>query len=97
MGIAMEADTSLGEAKGGLQAPHVIKLAGNNLNTQYCSESPTDFGVDDDRYQIGTLPVAAPEIVLHDGQYYIAALMPTLKGIRIAKLEWVLAALVDGE
>ena len=28
MGIAMEADTSLGEAKGGLQAPHVIKLKG---------------------------------------------------------------------
>ena len=26
MGIAMEADTALGETKGGLQAPHVIKL-----------------------------------------------------------------------
>ncbi len=60
----------------------------NSLNTQYCSKNPTDFGVDDDQYRIGTLPVAAPEIILHDDQYYIAALMPSLKGIRIAKLKW---------
>lgn len=61
----------------------------DNLNTQYCSSDPADFGVDDDRCRIGALPVAAPEVVLHDDQYYIAALMPTLKGLRIAKLKWV--------
>jgi hypothetical protein len=60
----------------------------DNANTQYCSRDPLNFGVDDDRCLIGTLPVAAPEIVLHEGQYYIAALMPTLKGLRIAKLKW---------
>jgi len=59
-----------------------------NLNTQYRSPNPLDFGVDSDEYLIGTLPVAAPEIVLHDGQYYIAALLPSLKGIRVAKLKW---------
>ena len=41
-----------------------------------------------DRYRIGTLPVAAPEIVVDNGQYYIAALMPNLDGIRVAKLRW---------
>jgi len=61
----------------------------NNLNTQYRSKDPLDFGVDDDRKIIGTLPVAAPEIILHDGQYYIAALKRELNGIRIARLEWV--------
>ena len=35
----------------------------DNLNTQYRSVDPLDFGVDDDQYQIGTLPVAAPEIL----------------------------------
>ncbi len=59
-----------------------------NLNTQYRSPDPLDFGVDSDRYQISTLPVAAPEIVRHDGQYYIAALTPELNGIRIARLKW---------
>jgi hypothetical protein len=44
--------------------------------------------VDSDEYLIGTLPVAAPEIVFHDGQYYIAALLPSLKGIRVAKVKW---------
>ena len=100
MGIAMEADPRMGEARGGLQAPHVIKEHGKyhmfrnqrygptNLNTQYRSPDPLDFGVDSDEYLIGTLPVAAPEIVFHDGQYYIAALLPSLKGIRVAKLKW---------
>jgi hypothetical protein len=60
-----------------------------NLNTQYRSADPLDFGVDSDQYLIGTLPVAAPEIVAHQGRYYIAALMPSLKGIRIAKLKWL--------
>jgi hypothetical protein len=59
-----------------------------NLNTQYASKNPLDFGVDDDQYLISTLPVAAPEIVLHDGAYYIAVLKPTLDGIRIARLKW---------
>jgi len=36
-----------------------------------------------------TLPIAAPEIILHEGQYYIAALDEgALDGIRIAKLNW---------
>ena len=61
----------------------------NNLNTQYCSPNLMDFGVNDDRYLIGTLPVAAPEIIYQNGEYYMAALMPSLKGIRIAKLEWI--------
>jgi hypothetical protein len=60
----------------------------NSLNTQYASSDPLDFGVDDDRYMVGTLPVAAPEIIEYEGQHYIAALMPGLDGIRIARLEW---------
>ena len=34
-------------------------------------------------------PAAAPEIILHDGRYYIASLMPSLEGIQIARLKWV--------
>jgi len=59
-----------------------------SLNTQYASPNPLNFGVGHDEFRIGTLPVAAPEIILHEGQYYIAALMPSLKGIQIAKLKW---------
>lgn len=58
------------------------------LNTQYASPNPLAFGVADDRYRVSTLPVAAPEIVRHEGQEYIASLMPSLKGIRIARLAW---------
>ena len=61
----------------------------DNLNTQYCSPDPMDFGVDDDRYRVGTLPVAAAEIVEHGGRHYIAALLPSLKGTRMAELVWV--------
>jgi hypothetical protein len=56
----------------------------------YHSTDPTMFGINqDDRYFLCTLPVAAPEVILHDGQYYIAALNEgALDGIRIARLKW---------
>ena len=60
----------------------------DNLNTQYCSPNLMDFGVDDDQFIIGEMAVAAPEIIFHDGEYYMAALLPSLKGIRIVKLKW---------
>jgi hypothetical protein len=86
---------------GDCECPHVVERDGqyclfrnqrygaNALNTQYVSPDPLDFGVDDDRYLVGTLPVAAPEIICQEGRTYIAALMPSLKGIRIAELRWV--------
>ncbi len=40
---------------------------------------PTLFGINQDpKYFLCTLPVAAPEIILHEGRYYIAALNEAL-------------------
>jgi len=62
---------------------------GMNAQTSvYRSKNPMDFGVENDKYFVCTLDVAAPEIVLHEGQYYIAALLPNLKGIQVARLLW---------
>ena len=49
------------------------------------------FGIDqDEEYLVTLLPVAAPEIVRFEGQYYIFALnQGALDGIRCAKLKWV--------
>ncbi|HXU77160.1 MAG TPA: hypothetical protein VN794_11350 [Methylomirabilota bacterium] len=56
----------------------------------YHSRDPLDFGVGNDAdHYVTTLPVAAPEIFQHGGQWYIAALLPSLKGIQITRLEWV--------
>jgi hypothetical protein len=60
----------------------------DSQTTVYRSKDPREFGVDDDRCRIGTLPLAAPEIVEHDGRDYIAYLLPSLKGIQISKLSW---------
>lgn len=60
----------------------------NNLNTQYCSKSPLDFGVDNDQYEVGQLAIAAPEIIKVGEQYFVAALMPDLNGIRMAKIRF---------
>jgi hypothetical protein len=55
------------------------------------SSDPMDFGINhDDGHFLCTLPVAAPEIFQFDGRSYIAALLPTLKGIRFARLDWIL-------
>jgi hypothetical protein len=54
----------------------------------YRSKDPIDFGRDDDRYLVETMPYAAPEIVDSEGQTYLAVLLPNLKGIQLAKLKW---------
>jgi hypothetical protein len=61
----------------------------DSQTTVYASPNPLYFGIDDDTFEVTKLPVAAPEIILHDNEYYIASTMPTLDGIWIAKLKWV--------
>ncbi len=92
-----------GGTKYSAECPHVVyrrdtglyylfrtqRYGKNNVSSIYASPDPLNFGVNDDRFYIGTLPVAAPEMVKYKGQYYIAALLPSLKGIRLAKLKWV--------
>jgi len=55
----------------------------------YFSHNPFNFGIDDDSGLVAQLSIAAPEIILHNGQYYIASLLPTLDGIRIARLRFI--------
>jgi hypothetical protein len=57
--------------------------------TVYRSPNPFDFGVDNDQFLIGVLPLAAPEIIRDvDGRWFIAALRPDLQGIQMASLDW---------
>ena len=84
------------------ECPHVVYLPEYNLfylfvtqrygkesqTTVYASPDPLIFGVDNNSQKVCTLPVAAPEIILHNGQYYIAALTDELDGIRMAKFRW---------
>jgi hypothetical protein len=86
---------------GDAECPFVVKYKGkyilfrnqvygeNMLNTQYCSSDLLDFGIATDSLIVGTLPVAAPEIIYQNGQYYIASLRKDLNGIKLAKLEFV--------
>ncbi|MDA0990026.1 MAG: hypothetical protein O3A51_04680 [Verrucomicrobia bacterium] len=85
---------------GDCESPFVIEREGSfvlfrnqlygekSLNTQYVSNNPLDFGVDDDRYCVGTLPISAPEIVRHQGHDYLASCRPDLAGIQMARLCW---------
>jgi hypothetical protein len=65
------------------------RYGANAQTTVYRSKNPLDFGINDDRYLVCTLPVAAPEIIEHEESYYMAALLPSLKGIQIARFKWV--------
>lgn len=73
------------------------KYGANAQSMVYHSRDPLDFGVGTDaNHYVTTLPVAAPEIFQHEGRWYIAALLPTLKGIQIAPLKWVEASSLGG-
>ncbi|MFH0759453.1 MAG: hypothetical protein V2B15_19355 [Bacteroidota bacterium] len=56
--------------------------------TVYASPDPLSFGIGDDSRVIARLPVAAPEILFLEGQWYIASTMPGLDGIHMARLKW---------
>ena len=63
---------------------------GANAQTSvYRSKELKNFGINDDSYLVCTLPVAAPEIIEYQGQLYIAALLPGLNGIQMARLQFV--------
>ena len=82
------------------ECPHVVFIDGyyylfrtqryghDAQTSVYRSQDPLNFGIEDDRCFVGTLPIAAPEIVRHDGNWFIAALNPGLNGIHIARLKW---------
>jgi hypothetical protein len=66
-----------------------VEYGMNNLNVQYCSTDPLNFGIDTDSLMVGQLSIAAPEIIQYEGQYYIASLKQTLDGIKLARLRFV--------
>ena len=73
----------------GLYYLFVTQEYGQNAQTTvYASPNPMYFGIDSDEMKVCTLPIAAPEVIELDGQYYIAALKPELDGVQIAQLEW---------
>ncbi len=91
-----------GTTAGSAECPHVVEYepglfyffrnqyyGEGQRNWVYLSGNPLNFGIDSNRALVGSLPVAAPEIVQHENQYYIAALNTSLDGIRIARLKWV--------
>jgi len=59
------------------------------ISRLYHSHDPMDFGVDHDaNHLVGTIPVAAPEILRVGEKWYMAALLPTLKGIQVREFTW---------
>lgn len=85
---------------GDAECPHVVKIKDkyilfrnqrygeNMINTQYCSSDPLNFGVNTDSLMTKTLPIAAPEVIKHDGEYYLTSLVRSLDGIKMTKLQF---------
>ncbi len=68
---------------------HPSKTGDEYETTVYRSPDPLDFGIDDDRCVVGTLPLEVGRIIFHDRLYYIAALNSDYTGMRMARLKWV--------
>ena len=59
------------------------------VSSVYHSKDPLSFGVNDDAgHLLTTLPIAAPELIEHEGRWYVAALLPSLKGIQVTRMTW---------
>lgn len=66
------------------------RYGANAITRVYHSHDPLNFGVNADaKYLVGSLPVAAPELIAYNNEWYLASLLPSLKGIQMTKLRWV--------
>jgi len=54
----------------------------------YCSEDPLDFGRGDDSHKVAELRLAATEVVLDGGRYYVSTVEDLQGGIQLARLDW---------
>ena len=62
---------------------------GDYITSVYRSNNPLDFGIGNDDCLVTTIDAEASWIISDEGRYYIAAVMPGLKGYRVARLKWV--------
>lgn len=90
-----------GDGPWSAECPHVVSRGGlfylfrtqrygaENITHVYRSGDPLDFGREGDReVWVASLPIAAPEIIVDGSAEYLAALEPTLDGIRMIRLRW---------
>lgn len=62
---------------------------GANAETRvYGSRDPLNFGINDDRFLVTKLTLAAPEMIEHGRELFIASLLPGLDGVCVARLTW---------
>lgn len=64
---------------------------GAQTTRAYRSRDPYDVSIGHNRCLVARMPVAAPELVEHEGWLYLAALREGLRGIRIARLRFAAA------
>jgi hypothetical protein len=67
---------------------HPIKGRGEYETSIYRSQDPMDFGVDSDKYRIGSLPYEVVRIIKDGRDFYITALNSNYDGIRMARMRW---------
>ena len=68
---------------------YLFRSSSTDFNTYvYRSDTPFHFGSNDDSKLISILPIKAPEIIEHGGQWYISEL-DDFRGIKMSRLSWV--------
>jgi len=83
------------------ECPHVVFREGyyylfrttsyrKPLTHVYRSKDPMDFGLDSDAKKIGTIAVAAPEVVSDNGRDYISSVHDLNGGVQLMRLAWAM-------
>ena len=91
---------SAGSAGYQCECPHVVYRKGyyylfrtkdywKGQTYVYRSADPFDFGIDNDKYLIGQIDVAAPEIVVDGEKEYISSNKDLMRGVMLHRLKWV--------
>jgi len=69
--------------------PDATGEAESYVTSVYRSKDLLDFGINDDRYYVTTLPAVGARILKDDDQYYIASVRSDNQGYEMSRLKWV--------
>ena len=82
--MVVSAGGQAGTNRNSAECPHVIEIEpgqfclfrnqryGRNAQfTVYYSDNPLNFGINNDEKRVCTMPYAAPEVIYHQGKYYL--------------------------
>ena len=68
---------------------YLFRWHSDGQTSVFCSINPLNFGIDDDRFKVATLPVEVARVICDGRASYISSVLSDYTGMKLARMSWV--------